>query len=141
MHLRHCLLMVIAAVFLSGCEVTEARYQDRTEVASRNAFQSGWLPEWIPDDAFDIRETHDSDTNESWLVFRLKSGHWKNPDECASQESPVLSSPRVMQRFPRFARDAWQRVGEGGGEIRACAGRRWVMWDPQRQLVYSWTGH
>lgn len=141
MYLRHCLLMVVAVGALSGCEVTEARYQDRAEIASHDAFQAGWFPEWIPEDAFDIRETHDSDTNESWLVFRVRSGHWENPDECTSQASPELSSARVVQRFPRFARDAWQRVGEGTGEIHTCPGRRWVMWDRKRELVYSWARH
>lgn len=139
MHVRSFFGMIGLATLLVGCEVTKAEYRDRTDAASRNAFQAGWLPEWLPEDAVDIRETHDADTNESWLVFRLTSGHWMVPDECAETGTPDLSSAQVMRRFPQFARDAWSRVSDDAGDAHRCADRRWVMWDQERQFVYSWT--
>lgn len=67
-------LLALMVLALSGCEVLSARYATLQEAAADEAIERGWLPEWLPIDAIDIQETHDLDSNESWLVFRTTSG-------------------------------------------------------------------
>lgn len=74
----------------------------------------------VPEDAVNIRESHDIDTNESWLVFRLASGALTLPEECRLVSMPELSGARVMPRFPQFARSAWSRESSYSGMFYLC---------------------
>ena len=76
MYAPKLLPVVMLSIALSGCmEVASTEYADRNQAVSRQAIgESKWLPSWLPEDAVNIRESHDMDTNESWLVFRLTSG-------------------------------------------------------------------
>lgn len=98
------------------------------------------MPAWLPEDAVNIRETHDMDTNESWLVFRLTSGVLTLPEDCRLESRPEMPDARVMRRFPQFARSAWSRASDYAGKFYLCpegdAGR-WVLHDEELGLVYS----
>ena len=48
-------------------ERREVFYADAARQAS--AIERGWIPEWLPRSARDIREIHDLDTNQSMLAF------------------------------------------------------------------------
>lgn len=142
MHAAKLLPVVMLSIALSGCmEVASTEYADRNQAVSRQAIgESKWLPSWLPEDAVNIRESHDMDTNESWLVFRLTSGVLALPEECRLVSKPEMSDVRVMRRFPPFARNAWSRASSYGGKFYLCpegnAGR-WVMRDEELGLVYS----
>lgn len=142
MNSRKFFLMVILVLTISGCmEVASTEYVDRNQAVSRQAIgESKWLPAWLPEDAVNIRETHDTDTNESWLVFRLTSGVLTLPDDCRLASRPEMPGVRVMRPFPQFARSAWSRASDYAGEFYLCpegdAGR-WVMHDEELGLVYS----
>ncbi|WP_288495932.1 hypothetical protein [uncultured Stenotrophomonas sp.] len=142
MYASKLLQIVTLSIALSGCmEVASTEYADRNQVVSRQAIgESKWLPSWLPEDAVNIRESHDIDTNESWLVFRLTSGVLTLPEECRLVSRPEMSDARVMRRFPPFARNAWSRASSYGGKFYLCpegnAGR-WVMRDEELGLVYS----
>lgn len=142
MYAPKLLPVVMLSIALSGCmEVASTEYADRNQAVSRQAIgESKWLPSWLPEDAVNIRESHDMDTNESWLVFRLTSGVLALPEECRLVSRPEMSDARVMRRFPPFARNAWSRASSYGGKFYLCpegnAGR-WVMRDEELGLVYS----
>ena len=137
------LLAVTAFAFVaSGCgEVTSAGYADRNEALARKAIgESKWLPDWLPEDAVDIKEAHDVDTNASWLVFSLGSGSLTLPVDCKQISRPQMPEKRVMRRFPRFAQDAWSRASSHAGEFYLCSERnaeRWILHDEELNLVYS----
>ncbi|QDL28371.1 hypothetical protein EGM71_11665 [Stenotrophomonas maltophilia] len=142
MHAPRLLPIVMLSIALSGCmEVSSTEYADRNQAVSRQAIgESKWLPSWLPEDAVNIRETHDMDTNESWLVFRPTGGVLALPEDCRLVSRPEMSDARVMRRFPQFARSAWSRASSYGGQFYLCpegdAGL-WVMRDEALGLVYS----
>ena len=137
------LFLAITLVFaVPGCvEVASTEYANRNQALARQAIgESKWMPAWLPEDAVNIRETHDIDTNESWLVFRPSGGTLALPEECKQAEKPEMTEERVMQRFPQFARDAWSRASGHAGEFYLCPegdASRWAMYDEELNLVYS----
>lgn len=142
MNIRNLFLLTTLVVALSGCgEVTSTEYADRNDADVREAIgESKWLPTWLPEDAVNIRETHDIDTNESWLVFRPNSGHLNLPMNCKQIVIPENSDKHMMQRFPPFAQDAWSRASGRVGDFFLCPegnAERWVMHDKELNLVYS----
>lgn len=138
--------VLIIAVLLpvAGCmEVVSAEYADRDEAKNRNAIgEAKWLPAWLPADAVNIRETHDIDTNASWLVFRLRSGALVLPVNCRRTARPEMPGKQVIRRFPIFARDAWSRASASNGMFYLCTEgttTHWVTHDREMDLVYSAT--
>lgn len=135
-------LVVAVAIAVSGCmEVASTEYADRNQAISRKAIGiSKWLPAWLPEDAVDIRETHDMDTNESWLIFRPTSRTLTLPEDCRPTGSPEMPDAPTLRRFPKFARNAWSRASDHAGVFYLCPERsagRWVMHDEELGLVYS----
>lgn len=144
MKLFRILLILVPALFVPGCmEVVSVEYSDRDAAMNRNAIgEAKWLPTWLPADAVNIRETHDIDTNASWLVFRLRSGALVLPENCRRTARPEMPSKRVMRRFPVFARDAWSRASASNGTFYLCnegATTHWVTHDREMDLAYSAT--
>jgi hypothetical protein len=136
------LVVMICGFTASGCgEVTSAEYADRHEAIARRAIgESKWLPAWLPDGAVDIREAHDVDTNESWLVFRLSKGPLTLPRDCKQTGRPEMPQQRVIRRFPQFARDAWSRASSHAGLFHLCPegnADRWILHDEELGLFYS----
>lgn len=139
----HRFLPVIVLAFtVSGCmEVASTEYADRNHAISRDAIgKSKWLPEWLPKDAVDIREAHDMDTNESWLIFRPTSGTLTLPEDCRPTGRAEMPDAPTMRRFPQFARNSWSRASDHAGVFYSCPERsagRWIMHDEELGLVYS----
>lgn len=136
------LLTVMLALTISGCmEVASTEYANRDQAISKNALgESKWLPEWLPEDAVNIREAHDMDTNESWLVFHPANGVFTFPKDCRLAGKPEMSEAQTMRRFPQFAPSAWSRASGYTGEFRLCpegGADRWVIHDEDLGLVYS----
>lgn len=63
-------LSVLLAGFVSACdELQESYYDSRAAVVRDGAIQRGWIPDFLPESAANIREFHDLDSNETWLRF------------------------------------------------------------------------
>lgn len=135
------LVAVLSACTLAGCwEVSEISYKNFEEAKKAGAIgESKWLPEWLPEDARDIRESHDVDTNQSWLSFRLETP-LRLPSSCSPVRSlESVDASRVL-KFPGFVRDMQQRIKELEGEFYECSegnAVRWVAVDLDAHLVYS----
>ena len=57
---------------MAASETKTSQYISYNEAKKANAIGEGkWLPSWLPDDSFEISETHNIDTNETWLRFRF----------------------------------------------------------------------
>lgn len=97
------------AALLCACtdDVFDATYSSRADAANAGAMARGWIPAWLPPEAFDIREVHDIDTDESALLFRLPTGFkWRPPQSC---------DPAYLGQFhpPAFDREWIPEVREG----------------------------
>jgi hypothetical protein len=55
-------------------EDIESHYADAATARRAGALDRGWLPEFIPDDATDISELHNLDTNLTWACFTNPRG-------------------------------------------------------------------
>ncbi len=78
-------LLFFAAAFLGihyyFSDIQINKYPDKKSVIHDGAIQRGWVPELLPDSAYNIEETHDIDTNELYGRF-----YYKEPDEKAFLE-------------------------------------------------------
>jgi len=73
--MRVRVLLCLALTPLScDLDVREVRYPDVAAARSGGAFTRGWLPDVLPEDARDISERHDLDTNVTWACFSTPSG-------------------------------------------------------------------
>ena len=91
------LLLAIAVYLMFSSFVTDVqinKYSDIQAVHDQKAMDRGWIPEILPDLAYEIVETHDLDTNR---VF----GEFKCPDSSQKifiqQLKPYKDSNDTMQ--------------------------------------------
>ena len=102
------LLVALALLGMSACvgpfrDDFESHYADVSAARRAGAFDRGWLPEFIPDDAKDISEEHKIDSSRTWACFStpagpptvrallLKQGATRVP-------GPIASAPRGLLR-------------------------------------------
>jgi hypothetical protein len=90
--------VVLAISVLNGCERFETLHSNYTDYATAvKADAVGfakWLPELLPQSARDIRETHNLDSNETWVTFRY------------SQED----LPTIVQHCPKVGEEKVRRA-------------------------------
>jgi hypothetical protein len=101
---RLALFSVLTAVLTSmfSCwETPESQYADSVEAGRDGAISRGWIPEWIPSGATNIREIHDIDTNQVWLVFDAPSA------ELVAIETHCERMSTPPERYPRRIRKWW----------------------------------
>jgi len=72
-------LVGVLGVALAACvgplaEELETHYADVAAARRAGAFSRGWLPEIVPDEAVDIWEMHNLDTNNTWACFSTPEG-------------------------------------------------------------------
>ena len=74
----------------------ESHSQKRID--AQRLFNSGWLPAFLPETAFDIWELHNLDTNRTWACFSAKSGA---PEILAAlSEAKAVKVPGPVDREP-----------------------------------------
>ncbi len=95
---------ILITVFLFyGCnEKIESYYKDFNIARKTGAIEKGWIPKYIPNSACDIREIHDLDTNEVWIVFKILSSTDIFFDKVES-----LSKNEILNKLPRTPRVKW----------------------------------
>lgn len=110
-----CMLMLMC-----GCtdDAIDASYADVEAVVADGAITRGWIPAWIPPDAFDIREVHDIDSNESALVFELPEGsRWTPPSpECERTTGRTFRGPTFDREWLPDVSDDFKLYGCGTTE-------------------------
>lgn len=69
------LALFAGQLFAGGCsDRQESSFASVKEARSSGSVARGWVPNELPESATDLRELHDSDTNEVWGTFRLPGG-------------------------------------------------------------------
>lgn len=87
---------VLAALACSCTDdVLDASYASRAEAVTAAAMERGWIPSWIPPEAFALNEVHDVDTNESALAFSLPTkSSWRPPaSSCRAADAGEFYEP------------------------------------------------
>jgi len=95
----HAVIVFMAIFCLVSCsllEVQSSEYPDYQSVLADGAIDRGWIPEFLPRSAAQIREKHDLDSNASLLVFSFEAGdHAELKQACSPAdniESPTLQA-------------------------------------------------
>ena len=111
------IILMLATSVLTACaaEMVEASYENLGAAIADGAVDRGWVPDWLPPSAHDIREKHDLDTNSQ--IMRFTAPFWNGetlPDHCRSVES---AAPE------RLTASWWPKsVGETAEEVFECNG-------------------
>lgn len=57
-------------LILTSCDlVMDSSYATKQEAVDAEMIAKGWIPAWVPEEATDLREVHDLDSNVSALAF------------------------------------------------------------------------
>ncbi len=98
--------VIVAALLTVGCgEEPEVHYANWEQASGGGAISRGWLPEWLPRSAHNIRERHNIDTNQGAFSFSA-GGRWTAPIDCVpafDPPSPVVTPngfPRLVETQP-----------------------------------------
>jgi hypothetical protein len=104
-------LPIVAALLSGGCrdlEVVTNTHATLDEARRAGAVERGWVPQWLPPGAREIREAHDLDTNRRWGLFNFPS------DDVASLRSALgpeieidgqrVDAPRRIEWWPIILR-------------------------------------
>ena len=79
-------------------DTTDASYTSTAEAIRSGVLGKGWIPEWLPKDATDIREVHNIDSNVSELSMAVPGPKSiRLPADCV----PVLYSDTVQAYIRR----------------------------------------
>lgn len=99
--------LLVAAVLVSGCtnDVLDASYRTTSAAVAAGAVKGGWIPEWVPATATDLREVHDLDTNQSALTFISPQATWRPPASCRPAFGGNVSEPAFRRSWIPSAKD------------------------------------
>lgn len=100
------ILLLTVCTALSACGlVMDSSFDTLQQAIDADMVNKGWIPDWVPHEATDLREVHDLDSNTSALAFTKPSVvPLKLPADC--QATSFGDSDPVA-----FDRDWWP--GEG----------------------------
>ena len=95
------LVITAATVILAGCEETqESTYPDLATARESGAITRGWVPDWLPPSARNIKEAHNLDTNNGILVFNYThTESWPIPSSCSPISRNDLKPPSLRRSW------------------------------------------
>ncbi|TQM16867.1 hypothetical protein FB548_0235 [Pseudoxanthomonas sp. 3HH-4] len=97
---QQAVLLLLTTISVTGCLDTtlDAKYPTTAAAIADGAITRGWVPEWIPVTATNLREVHNLDTNVSALTFDLPNGsRLQLPGDC----KPITFPGLVPSHFNR----------------------------------------
>jgi hypothetical protein len=141
---------VLAAALASACRDTKVvtnSYSSLEEARAAGALSAGYLPEGLPPGASDIREAHDPDSADRWVIFSFPASERDQllallePAEysLAGQRADV---PGRIEWWPTLLRDALdaERIKATGLQTyRARSGNRLFAVNWSQGRAYFWT--
>ena len=106
---------VVLSVACGSIEEPTEFYESRDALLADGVVDHGWVPPWLPNSVRAIHESHNLDTNEVWMRFRLDADDMELVAVCA----PSFVVDVRNAHGPRSAQREW-----------------WVSWEP-----YDWEGY
>ncbi|GAB2508502.1 hypothetical protein GCM10027084_24700 [Pseudoxanthomonas sangjuensis] len=112
----------------------DSSFTTSEEAKLAGMMRAGWIPDWIPSEARNLREVHNVDTNESALVFRVPtSTKWQPPESCRATEEgkiykPVFKRGWIPDEWLGFDfYDCWKHPGSPALAVERT-GQRVLFW-------------
>lgn len=60
-------------IIITSCsDDVENYYKDFNSLKISDSFKKGWIPNFVPESAYEINEKHELDNNQVWLSFKCK---------------------------------------------------------------------
>ena len=91
-------VVALITVLVSSCDrsdILQSNYSTYEAAVQDGAIARGWIPEFLPCSAEQIREIHNIDMNETWLSFDFAEGDRATlTAACASITAVAVSFPR-----------------------------------------------
>lgn len=86
---------------LTACSmVMDASYDSMQDAMAKGMVEKGWIPEWTPLEATDLREVHDLDSNVSALAFNKPAAiRLQLPDDCVRTEYDPSARVAIRRRW------------------------------------------
>ena len=85
-------------ILAAGCssEQQETHYKTLSAAEMAGAVHQGWIPEWLPKNAHNLKEKHDTQTNGSILRFDFpESDKWTPSSDCSPVPASQVQAPAV----------------------------------------------
>jgi hypothetical protein len=129
--------VLLASLLLFACsDAFERTYKTRTEAEYDGAIAKGWVPDWLPEYAMEIREVHSIDTKALMVRFSYpKERELRVPRSCvpttaaSAPPSPFKRAwwpESVPERGAGGERYAYHRCGEQYVAILGSEGEGFV---------------
>jgi hypothetical protein len=137
-------LLAVGIYFFTSIEITSTSFDSYQDVISNpERLNAGWLPSWLPKSAYRIKESHDIDTNESWLTFSFSKSDDFYSSACKpiTKEEAELPSDRNIKQFPEFVSIMNKQLHNNSSlafYICEGIGPRHLAIDMQLSVAYIW---
>jgi len=95
-HVTAALVLSAGCALAAGCSSgqQETSYKTLTAAQSAGAVYSGWIPPWLPADAYNLKEKHDVDTTRSIVRFNFPAAEkWAVPGNCSQVPPSRVPGP------------------------------------------------
>jgi hypothetical protein len=93
----------------SALETPEVHYPTYAAALADGAVARGWVPDQVPQDATDIHEIHDLDTEEVWIRFSFTGDARAGFAHSCTEADPLhVAWPRATRRLSWWPEDMLQ---------------------------------
>lgn len=136
------LLLVVVWYLLSRMEITCVSFPSYDD--AQPAIEAGWLPKWLPRSAYDINESHDIDSNISWMSFHFSKSERFYEPFCSVVEKQRTRIPdvRYVKRFSIFVQEMHNElITNTNLQFYDCSEPQWERYlaiNERENLAYSW---
>lgn len=117
---------------IAGCsERSTSRFSDYAELQKSDISDRGWVPEWLHNDAANITETHDLDTNQVLIFYQSKLAQNSGaPAICKAADSRLLEDEVELLDHKIDTRNAQ----DCDGFFMTIKNQDVMIWKPALQL-------
>ncbi len=133
--------ILVGCGFSVNSGVLDAHYDDMDAVRADRKFEyspivRGWIPEYLPEEAVNIQERHNLDSNEGWGKFSFNEIDLLRVESDWERIEPVLSY-RDPNRFPHDSYFEWS-LAEVNMEHFFSNGTFLMVIDIENNKGYFW---
>lgn len=122
MKLMHGIAVLFVLLPLAGCEKSPVnRYASRAQADAAGAIDRGWVPDFIPENASSIIETHSVDANQARVEFTVPAKDYAG----LVARARFVPLPKSFDRAVAKAIDmpSWSSLGKGNLQpVARCNG-------------------
>lgn len=110
----------------------DVTYRTYDEMVADGAIERGWMPPTAPKSMRDVRESHNLDTNRSWMTFRF------DPADADAFVAGATALTREKVVFPAFDRKRswWPSALTAGSASSTDALQFYVLPEPRGGAAY-----